>query len=205
MTWRNPTLKGVTKRAGAASCRVSASWAVGDGSGHTSPSHVRGQLCGRDDGGHRRFPPGKPAPEACPSEIEEKAAYSFATCNWGNTNLSRAYKSAFSELATTQAQGNAMIPLPAPVGAKRLREAALGWWLLQLALCPWEMLWLILQEVLTQGFPQGSLQLHKAAGGLPWSPAPLHHSDHGAALVPSSEGQGREVPELSRLPEREML
>lgn len=61
-----------------------------------------GQLCGRDDGGHRRFPPGKPAPEARPSETEERAAYSFAACNWGNTNQNRADKSAFNELATTQ-------------------------------------------------------------------------------------------------------
>lgn len=89
----------MTKRGGTANYSVSASRAVGDGSGHSSPSHL-GQFCGRDDGGHRRFPPGKPTPEGSPSELEEKAAYSFAkkrnsTCKWGNTKWNRAYKSAF--------------------------------------------------------------------------------------------------------------
>lgn len=102
-----------------------------------------------------------------------------------------------------------VIPLPALLGAGEAERGGSELVPLQLPRCPWELL---LGRVsgahpagaADPGPSQGSLQLHKAAAGLPWSPALLHHSDHRAAAGAQLWGQDWAVPELSHLPEREM-
>lgn len=85
---------------------------------------------------------------------------------------------------------------------KRLREAALSWCLLQLALCPWthctHSLWLILQEMLTQALLRAlcscpGLQV-LCTGAQPCCTSVTA----GLLWVPSSAG-------LSHLPQGEML
>lgn len=201
MTWCNPKLKAVTKRGGTANYSVSASRAVDDGSGHSSPSHL-GQFCGRDDGGHRRFPPGKPTPEGSPSELEEKAAYSFAkkrnsTCNWGNTKRNRAYKSAFRYQMSWPQPKYRERHFQLFWVQKRLREAAMSWWLLQLALCPWELPLPRLSVAHPAGDANSGLSsgLSPAAQGCRWSalePSPAAPQwPRGCCRCPALQGRAR--------------
>lgn len=167
MTWRNPKLKAVTRRGGTANPRVSAPW----GSGHTSPSHL-GQLCEE----MMEIPSWKPTPEDLPVSWRRRqptlTKNHNCTCNWGSTKQNTAYKSAFSELATTQTQGNADDSTSSSRGCRggwerQLWAGACCSWLCVLgSCCCTDSLWLILQEMLTQSSPQGSLRALSSCTGL---------------------------------------